>query len=126
MNSSKKLRKLPRQIAQLPPEKNHACLFGREVLDQLIEFGGVLVEHHVVATFFFFKDFNPGSFDHAGFPLHRLPTHQTGFGTNKQSGHIDAGNDVAPIVGGMVIQQGCGMLAWEFLVLLNGPLDFIA
>jgi hypothetical protein len=42
-------------LRSCPPEKNHAYLFGREVLDQLIEFGGVLVEHHVVATFFFFK-----------------------------------------------------------------------
>src|SRR6476620_12178145 len=84
-----------------------------ELVNQPVELVGVLHEHEVRTALVLLEDFGLRALDLFSDPDLRLPGNETRFAAHNQSWDVDGWNDVSPIVGRVIEQQACRILAWK-------------
>src|SRR5262245_57897443 len=92
-----------------------------ELIDQPVELLRVLHEHEVRTALVLLEDFSLRTFDLFPDPDLRLPGNETRLAAHNQSWDVDRGNEVSPIVGGVIEQQTCRIFSWKLQVLLDHP-----
>jgi hypothetical protein len=84
-----------------------------ELVNQPVEFLGVLHEHEVRTALVLLEDFGLRALDLFPDPDLRLPRNEARFAAHNQSWDVDRWNEVSPIVGGVIEQQACRVFSWK-------------
>jgi hypothetical protein len=79
----------------------------------------------MVSAFRFFEDFQLGTPNLPGCPLHRLPGHGTGTSADHKGGQRNTRDHIAPVLKSVIKHEGGGVLAGHAEVALEDPLPDI-